>query len=194
MEKILIVSSAKKSKELLVEIIKSSGNYEIESVDDKISCQEIIKNKDFDLIIINAPLKDDYGEKLAIFIDENTSSDIILIIKNDYKEKFSKLEGKGIFILEKPINKFLLMNIINLYIIHRRRYNLISKENEQLKKTISNIKLINRAKLTLIQYLKMSEDEAHRYIEKQAMDLRITKVEIAKNILKITCMVSHDVI
>lgn len=185
MEKILIVSSAKKSKELLVEIIKSSGNYEIESVDDKISCQEIIKNKDFDLIIINAPLKDDYGEKLAIFIDENTSSDIILIIKNDYKEKFSKLEGKGIFILEKPINKFLLMNIINSYIIHRRRYNLIIKENEQLKKTISNIKLINRAKLTLIQYLKMSEDEAHRYIEKQAMDLRITKVEIAKNILKI---------
>ena len=63
MEKILIVSSAKKSKELLVEIIKSSGNYEIESVDDKISCQEIIKNKDFDLIIINAPLKDDYGER-----------------------------------------------------------------------------------------------------------------------------------
>ena len=77
------------------------------------------------------------------------------------------------------------MNIINSYIIHRRRYNLIIKENEQLKKTISNIKLINRAKLTLIQYLKMSEDEAHRYIEKQAMDLRITKVEIAKNILKI---------
>ena len=86
------------------------------------------------MIIINAPLKDDYGEKLAIFIDENTSSDIILIIKNDYKEKFSKLEGKGIFILEKPINKFLLMNIINSYIIHRRRYNLIIKENEQLKK------------------------------------------------------------
>ena len=35
-----------------------------------------------------------------------------------------------------------------------------------------------------MQYLRMSESEAHRYIEKQAMDLRITKIEIAKNILK----------
>ena len=30
----------------------------------------------------------------------------------------------------------------------------------------------------------MSESQAHRYIEKQAMDLRVTKKEIAENILK----------
>ncbi|WP_334294967.1 ANTAR domain-containing protein [Terrisporobacter hibernicus] len=36
----------------------------------------------------------------------------------------------------------------------------------------------------MIQYLKMSEEQSHKYIEKQAMDLRITKVEVAKNILK----------
>ena len=77
------------------------------------------------------------------------------------------------------------MKIINAYIIHRRRYNFILKENEKLKKTISDIKLIDRAKITLVEYLNMSEDESHKYIEKQAMDLRITKVEVAKNILKI---------
>ena len=87
--------------------------------------------------------------------------------------------------MEKPINKFLFMKIINAYIIHRRRYNFILKENEKLKKTISDIKLIDRAKITLVEYLNMSEDESHKYIEKQAMDLRITKVEVAKNILKI---------
>ena len=77
------------------------------------------------------------------------------------------------------------MKIINAYIIHRRRYNFILKENEKLKKTISDIKLIDRAKITLVEYLNMSEDESHKYIEKQAMDLRITKVEVAKSILKI---------
>ena len=54
-----------------------------------------------------------------------------------------------------------------------------------MKKTISDIKLIDRAKITLVEYLNMSEDESHKYIEKQAMDLRITKVEVAKSILKI---------
>ena len=58
-------------------------------------------------------------------------------------------------------------------------------KNKKLKKTISDIKLIDRAKITLVEYLNMSEDESHKYIEKQAMDLRITKVEVAKNILKI---------
>ncbi len=44
--------------------------------------------------------------------------------------------------------------------------------------------LINRAKHALMLYLNMSEPTAHRYIEKRAMDMRVTKKEIAKNILK----------
>lgn len=44
--------------------------------------------------------------------------------------------------------------------------------------------LIDRAKLALMLYLNMSEPMAHRYIEKRAMDMRLTKKEIAKNILK----------
>ena len=46
------------------------------------------------------------------------------------------------------------------------------------------IRLVDRAKCALIQYLGMSEATAHRYIEKQAMDLRKTKVQIAEGILK----------
>ena len=185
MEKILIVSSSHKSKKLLIDIVKSSGNYEVLSVDSEISCREIIKSNNFDLIIINAPLKDDYGENLTKFISKNTNSDLILIIKSNDKNQLHKIEENGIYVMEKPINKFLFMKIINAYIIHRRRYNFILKENEKLKKTISDIKLIDRAKITLVEYLNMSEDESHKYIEKQAMDLRITKVEVAKNILKI---------
>ena len=44
--------------------------------------------------------------------------------------------------------------------------------------------LIIRAKCTLIQYLKLTEPQAHKYIEKQSMDLRKTKLEIAQRILK----------
>ena len=185
MEQILIVSSSQKSKELLIDIVKSAGKYDISSVDKGVLCREIIKNNNFDLIIINAPLRDDYGERLAKFISQNTNSDIILIVKNEDKNQLYKIEESGIYVMEKPINKFLFIKIINSYIIHRRRYNFIINENKKLKKTISDIKLIDRAKITLVEYLNMSEDESHKYIEKQAMDLRITKVEVAKSILKI---------
>ena len=185
MEQTLIVSSSQKSKELLIDIVKSEGKYDISSVDKGVLCREIIKNNNFDLIIINAPLRDDYGERLAKFISQNTNSDIILIVKNEDKNQLYKIEESGIYVMEKPINKFLFIKIINAYIIHRRRYNFIINENKKLKKTISDIKLIDRAKITLVEYLNMSEDESHKYIEKQAMDLRITKVEVAKSILKI---------
>jgi glutamine synthetase len=41
----------------------------------------------------------------------------------------------------------------------------------------------NRAKWILINELSMSEPEAHRYIEKQAMDRCISKDQIAKEII-----------
>lgn len=185
MENVLIVSSSNKSKELLIQIVNESGDYDIEAVQDNSQCMEMIKKINFDLIIINSPLRDDYGDKLSKFINKNTKTSIILIVKNNSSQvDISSLESSGIYIMEKPLNKLLLINVINSYIIHRRRFNSIIIENEELKNKINNIKLIDRAKLTLIQYLKMSEDESHKYIEKQAMDLRITKVEVAKNILK----------
>ena len=39
-------------------------------------------------------------------------------------------------------------------------------------------------KCILVEYLRMSEQQAHRYIEKQAMDMRTSKRNIAENILK----------
>ena len=66
----------------------------------------------------------------------------------------------------------------------QKRYAGLSKENERLKSTIEEAKIINRAKLLLMQYLSLSEDRAHKYIEKQAMDMRISKIEVARQILK----------
>ena len=61
---------------------------------------------------------------------------------------------------------------------------MLSVENEKLAGKIDEFRIIDRAKWVLIDYLKMSEEQAHRYIEKQAMDLRIPRIEAAKNILK----------
>jgi AmiR/NasT family two-component response regulator len=52
-------------------------------------------------------------------------------------------------------------------------------------RTPEEMEIINRAKTTLMEYLGFTEPQAHRYIEKHAMDMRVTKIEIAKNILKI---------
>ena len=60
----------------------------------------------------------------------------------------------------------------------------LQAENAQLKQKIDDMRIIDRAKCLLISCLSMSEQEAHRYIEKQAMDMRETKRAIAEGILK----------
>ena len=57
-------------------------------------------------------------------------------------------------------------------------------ENSKLTQKIEDVRIIDRAKCLLISYLKVNEQEAHRYIEKQAMDMRITRREVAEGILK----------
>ncbi|MDR0930197.1 MAG: ANTAR domain-containing protein [Clostridiales bacterium] len=57
-------------------------------------------------------------------------------------------------------------------------------ENTKLNQKIEDIRIIDRAKLVLISYLKMTEDEAHKYIEKQAMNTRRTRRAVAESVLK----------
>ena len=61
----------------------------------------------------------------------------------------------------------------------------LTDENIRLKARIEELRLIDRAKCTLISVLNISEQEAHRAIEKQAMDMRLTKKQVAENILRI---------
>ena len=49
---------------------------------------------------------------------------------------------------------------------------------------MAEIKIVNRAKLLLISELQMDESQAHRYIEKQAMDRCVTRKVVAEEIIK----------
>ncbi|HHT83072.1 MAG TPA: ANTAR domain-containing protein [Clostridiales bacterium] len=44
--------------------------------------------------------------------------------------------------------------------------------------------IVDRAKAVLIKHLSMTEQQAHRFIEKQAMDMRVNKTAVAEGILK----------
>ena len=60
----------------------------------------------------------------------------------------------------------------------------VEEENQKLRHMVEDMKIINRAKFLLITCLNMSEEQAHRYLEKQAMDLRVSKVQVAMQVIK----------
>jgi response regulator NasT len=66
----------------------------------------------------------------------------------------------------------------------RERLKKMDLKTLSVEEKMEEIRTVNRAKWLLISVLKMDEPEAHRYIEKQAMDRCISKREVAEEIIK----------
>ncbi len=66
----------------------------------------------------------------------------------------------------------------------RERIRRTEKKTLSIEEKMNEIRLVNRAKWLLISELKMTEPDAHRYIEKQAMDRCIPKRRVAEEIIK----------
>ena len=58
------------------------------------------------------------------------------------------------------------------------------KRAASLEEKMDEIRLVNRAKWILISRLSMTEEDAHRYIEKRAMNQCVSKKEIALDLIK----------
>ena len=89
----------------------------------------------------------------------------------------------GVLVLGKPISRAMFHKAVMLVSAAVSRLRGIKNENDRLQQEVKDIRLINRAKGILMDYLSMTEAQAHKYLEKQAMDLRISKVEVAKRLL-----------
>ena len=140
---------------------------------------------DYYLIIINAPLADENGLDLSVSAADNSLAGILLIARNDAVEVVRNLvETEGVLVIGKPVSSAEITRSLQLLIAVHRRYMGLRKENTQLKVKLEEIRVVDRAKLLLIDALHMTENQAHKFIEKQAMDLRITRRAVAERIIK----------
>lgn len=185
MNSALIVSHTEKGSDTLAELL---GRAAIGAVTSSPSCKDarkILAEMDFDLVVINAPLRDETGESLARTIAANSSSQAIMVVGEEYFESASaRFEENGIITIAKPINREMFLSTLRLVKSTQKRLIKALDENEKLRQKIEDIRIIDRAKCILISYMGMSEHEAHRYIEKQAMDMRSSKRIIAEGLLK----------
>lgn len=184
----LIVAATEKSASVLSDLLHNGGTIRPERIIVCISASEArrrVLEFDFDLVLINAPLPDELGHQLALDIAHSTTSGILLLVKNDLADSVSaRVEEAGVFVVPKPLSRPLFYQSLRLVNAARMRVYGLQKENQKLQQKIEDIRLIDRAKCVLIATLGMTEPQAHAYIEKQAMNRRVTKREISESILK----------
>ena len=184
-ESVLIISNIGSTMGIISDFMKSENISRIATAQNGAQARRTITDSDFELIVIDTPLPDELGDDLAVTAAEKTTAGVILIVDNGTVfEVGDRVEDFGVFALPKPTTSEFFYQAAKLLCASRRRMQNLENENQRLQKKIEEIRLVDRAKLVLIQVLKMTEPQAQHYIEKQSMDLRQSRLITAENILR----------
>ena len=182
---ILIVSATDSFTSAFADLLPETRYYPVYTVTSVSAAKRALAEKAFDFVIINAPLPDDAGTRFAIDICTSKQSADLLLAKSDVHAGIhDRVAEYGVFTLPKPTSKPTMIHALNWMESARERLHQFEKKSLSIEEKMAEIRLVNKAKWILISELTMSEPEAHRYIEKQAMDRCISKRIIAEEIIK----------
>ncbi len=185
MSKALLVCDTPKGVEYYRDFLMQSEYEEITVADNAEEAKRKVSEFDYDVCLINAPIRNSSGEHLAIDIAEKNVCQVILFVKAEYQDEITeRVEDFGVITVGKPINKQLFWGALKLAKVTQRRMAMAQKETRKLQSKLEDLKQVSRAKCLLISYKGMSEEEAHKYIEKKAMDDRLSRVDVARDIIR----------
>lgn len=143
--------------------------------------RRIAGEKNFNIIIVDSG--DGYDTDFAISVSDLYST-VLLFVPNEHFDEISyRVEGYGILTLIKPFEPFYFYNMIKVAIAVEYKVRLLSSETVKLKSKMEEIRVVNRAKLLLMEKRGMSEQEAHHYLEKESMDKGLKRTAVAEKII-----------
>lgn len=121
------------------------------------------------------------GYKLGGELADNIAAELppgIKLISIVKAENRGMIENDEIFVLPLPVNRQSLLSAIEIFLgaIDRRRKTRRDPKEE---------KIIDRAKLYLMEKHRMTEEQAHRFIQKRSMDTGAKFIDTARLILHI---------
>lgn len=182
---VLLVSASKNFNESLMALLPMTDYWPVNTASSVAEARRSLLERNYDIVIINAPLPDDFGSRLAIDVCTDSGAAALIMVKSDiYNDVYSKVMEYGVFTLSKPTSSQLLTHFLKILCTSRERMRKLEEKQQSVEDKIAEIRVVNHAKWLLIECLDMTEAEAQRYIEKQAMDNRSSKREMAENIIK----------
>ena len=182
---VLIVTASDSFTEKIMPLLPVTDYWPVTTAHSNSEARRRIVETAFDIVLINAPLPDDFGMRLAIDICTGSGAGVLLMVRSDqFDDIYARVVGYGVLTLSRPTSVQMVAQNLRILCATRERMRRMEEKQTAVEEKIEEIRLVNRAKWLLIECLGMTEPEAHRYIEKQSMDRRISKQEVAETVIK----------
>lgn len=175
MERIVLAFSSDSAALKIKNMLAGSG-YECHHTVCHTAAELLRTVSDYDaaLIIMGYKLPDMVAEEVKENIEPGCK--LMSIVKAEHVDD---IENEDIFVLPLPVNRQRLVSSINMFLGctggHRQAVKNIRSPEEN--------KIIERAKLFLMERYHMTEQQAHRFIQKRSMDAGDKVIDTARIIL-----------
>lgn len=183
--RVLLVSAAEKFNTVTLSLLPGSEFHPVEVVSTAKAAQRRLLIQEYDIVLVNTPLPDEFGTELAMDICRKTRAGVLLLVKREiHDEIVSKLTDAGVLTLPKPTNETVMRHMIRSLCAVRERLRRVQEQQVTVDQKIEEMRLVDRAKWALITREDMTEEQAHQHIQHQAMDRRVSRRTVAEEILQ----------
>lgn len=137
-----------------------------------------------DLVVLDVKMPKLDGISAAQRIAEQRIAPVVILTAFSQRDLVERARDAGAMAyLVKPFNKVDLMPAIEMAVSRFAELQMLEAEVVDLTERLETRKLVDRAKSVLQQQLSLSEPDSFRWIQKTAMDLRLSMRQVAEGVI-----------
>ena len=134
------------------------------------------------LIVVQSDTPDAQELRHCAELAEGAEAVFLLLVRQEaYGAAWRFLQKRGVCVMTWPMEQTILAQTLRNLLLLKKS---MQAQTDQLRSQLQDLKRIQKAKGLLMRQLGMTEQDAHRWIEKAAMDRCVKKREIAETIIR----------
>lgn len=174
MERVVLAFSKEETADKIKLMLEGSGREVYTVCRSRAELMRSIADIDEILVIMGYKLPDGVADDVAEGLTGGQK--LMALVK---AERQGEIYNQDIFVVTLPINRQILIDSIETFV------GIIERQKHRAKRTPAEEKIIASAKAYLMENHMMTEEAAHRFIQKRSMDTGARFIDTARMILKI---------
>ncbi|MGQ9556390.1 MAG: ANTAR domain-containing response regulator [Desulfurispora sp.] len=136
------------------------------------------------LVVLDPYLPGSESVDICTIIDEHRVAPIVAAVEAKPALFQEVAAYPGVYgLLGKPLHEEALCPVVEVALATFARVKNLQRELKDLRRELETRKLVQRAKLLLMEKKQMTEKDAHRYLQKLAMDNGLPMAKVAQRVI-----------
>lgn len=179
----LLVLGGEKYRPQWERLLRENGFSQVEAASSGGEARRLLLAGDWDLLLIAAPLPDEFGHDLATDAAEQGLPVLLSVKAELWEEASARVGPAGVVALGRPFSRAVFAQAVGMLRAAQAQVGKLREENKKLRQKLEELRAVSRAKCLLVEYLRLDEESAHKYIERAAMEERKTRRAVAEEII-----------